>query len=276
MLKNHLKITYRTIAKSKIYTGINIFGLVVGISSFIIIMLYVRDELSYDQFHKDANRIYRVVVDHIEANGSVSPRTSTPGALAKAMLREIPEVEQATYLHTPGWGKALLSNENYTFYGKSFLYVNDAFFDVFSFHFIQGNAQSALTDPASVVLTESMARRFFGNNNALGRMLTFNQLKQDLIVKVSGVIKDVPLQSHLKFDFLIPSLLIRPQWASNWGQGHMYTYIKTHFYFPKTACFPKIKFWLKKNLDHITICTFCFSHGWFNRCTTTNVLYPIN
>ena len=226
LLANYFKIAWRNLYKHKTYASINIFGLVVGITSFIIIMLYVRDEFSYDQFHTHANRIHRIVVDHIETNGTKSPRIATPGALTEAIKRLIPDIEHATYLHTASWGKALLSNENHTFFGQNFLYVNDSFFDVFSFPLIHGNTKSALTDPASVVLTESMAKKFFGTNKALGQTLTFNQFKQDVSLKVSGVIKDVPTQSHLKFDFLIPSLLVRPEWANNWGQGHTYTYIK--------------------------------------------------
>jgi len=128
MLKNHLKIAYRTVVKQKVYACINILGLVAGMTSFIIIMLYVYDELSYDQFHTDSDRIYRVVVDRVGADGSKSPRIPTPGALKEAMLREIPEIEHATRLHPAYWGKALLTNGDYTFYDDSFLYVDHSFF----------------------------------------------------------------------------------------------------------------------------------------------------
>lgn len=224
LLGNYLKIAWRNLYKHKTYASINIFGLVVGITSFIIIMLYVRDERSYDQFHKDADRIHRIVVDHIEADGSVSPRISTPGALTEAIKREIPDVEHATRLHASSWGKVLLKNENHTSYDKNLLYVDSFFFDVFSFPFIHGSAQSAFSDPASIVITESFAKKFFSNTkNAVGQTLTFNQ-RHDL--KVTGIIKDPPPQSHLKFEFLLSTLWVRPKWATNWGQGHMHTYIK--------------------------------------------------
>jgi putative ABC transport system permease protein len=225
MLKNHFKIAYRTIVKQKFYACINIFGMVIGLTSFVIIMLYLRDELSYDQYHSHADRIYRVVVDRVVADGSKSPRIATPGALKEAMLREIPEIEQATRLYPSYWGKALLSDENYAFYDKSFLYVDNSFFNIFSFQFIYGDAKSALADPSSIVLTESFARRFFGNNDSLGQILTLNQKHA---LKVSGIIEDVPPQSHLKFDFLVSTLGVRPQWDNSWGKGHMHTYIKVN------------------------------------------------
>ncbi len=223
MFKNNFKIAVRNTLKHKSYATINLFGLAIGLAAFAIIVLYVYDEISYDKYHADANRIYRIVYDRTSPEGFMSPRIATPGALKAGILREIPEVEQATHLLPSYWGKVLLSNETYSYYDANFLYADDSFFDVFSFQFIEGDAVSALSDPTSIVLTQSFAERFFGSNIALGQTLKFNKHRD---LKVTGIIRDVPSQSHLQFDFLIPTLLLGPGWVNNWGEGHTHTYIK--------------------------------------------------
>jgi len=224
MLIYNLRLAFRNMAKNKGYSTINLFGLAIGLASFVIIMLYVYDELSFDQFHTDSDRIYRVVFDRTERDGSKSSRIDTPGALKEAMIDEIPEIEHATRLNGSTWVKALLANKKYTYFDKNLLYVGTSFFDVFSFQFIDGEAHTAFVDPSSIVLTESIAHRFFGSKEALGKTLTFNQNQP---LKVTGVIEDVPTNSHLQFDFLISRTVAnRPGRETNWGQGHMHTYIK--------------------------------------------------
>jgi putative ABC transport system permease protein len=159
MFKNYFTIAVRNTIKHKGYSFINIIGLAVGLASFIVIMLYVYDELSYDQFHTDADRIYRVVFARTERDGSNSSRIDTPGALKEAMVEEISEIEHATRLHSSSWGKVLLSNAKYTYYDKNLLYVGASFFDVFSSQFIDGEANSAFVHPGSIVLTESVTGR---------------------------------------------------------------------------------------------------------------------
>ncbi len=227
MFKNNFKIAVRTSLRHKGYAAINLLGLAIGIASFLIIVLYVNDELSYDQFHTDSDRIYRVVVD-VEKGSYKSSQKSTPGALRETLLHEVAEVEQATFLHPCGWGKVLLWNEKYRYYDKNLLFADQSFFEVFSFQFIHGDARSAFEDPLSVVLTESMANRFFGSSSeAFGQTLTYNLFNQDKNLKVTAVIKDVPARSHLQFDFLLASAMIRPQYVNNWGTDrHVHTYIK--------------------------------------------------
>ena len=242
MFKNYLTVDLRTLRKQKGYAFINIGGLAVGLACFTIILLYVHDELSYDQFHIDADRIHRVAHDQVGA-GFNRRIIAAPGALKNAMLREIPEIEQATHLYLSYWGDALLSNEKYTYYDNRLLYVDDSFLDVFSFHFIHGDAQSAFADPASVVLTESVAERFFGNEDALGQTLTFNQNKP---LRVTGIIEEVPAQSHLQFDFLTSTVTAnRPEWENSWGQGHMHTYIKVK----PQASLPEVETKIQRLID---------------------------
>lgn len=224
MLRNHFIIALRAISKQKGYTAINMLGLAVALSAFIVITLYIHDELSYDRFHTNADRIFRIA-HHQEGEGFSRELIAAPGALRDAMVSEIPEVEQATGLYLSYWGNTLLTNENFTYYDKNLLYVDDSFFDVLSFPFIEGDARSALTNPESVVLTQNLAERFFGDSEATGKTLKFNN-NQTLIV--TGVIDDVPAQSHLQFDFLTSiGTANRSAWEENWGQGQMHIYIKS-------------------------------------------------
>lgn len=229
MIKNYVWVALRAFWKHRIFSGINLLGLAVGISCFTIIMLYVQEEISYDRFHRDSDRIYRVVKDFLNHDGTRVPDATTPPALMPAMLREIPEIEQATRIF-PTWGyKPLLTFKEKTFYEDNFIRVDSTFFDVFSFSFLRGDAKSAFAQPLSVVLTESLARKYFGNNDALGETLIFDNRYS---LQVSGIIKDVPPQSHFDFDFLISIRSLADDLQGNyemdsiWGWYNFYTYIK--------------------------------------------------
>lgn len=220
---HHVKLAVRGAIRRKGYTSINLIGLSVGIACFILIALFVRDELSFDQFHDDSDRIYRVVVDRTDAQGVETRRILTPGALAEALVQEVPEIVDATRIHRSFWGKVLLSNaQNESYYGDNFLYADDAFFDVFSFPFVRGDAGSALKSPTSIVLTQTLAQRFFGDSEPIGMTLVLNGGRS---VRVTGVIEDIPAQSHLRFDFVFPTMGVRPQWATDWTSGQMHTYV---------------------------------------------------
>jgi len=244
MFKNHLLIAVRTILKHKIFSAINLFGLAVGIACFAVIMLYIQDELAYDKFHPEANRIHRVVKDFVNDDGSKTPDATTPPALLPALRREIPEIEQAVRLF-PSWGyKPLLTYGEKTFYEESFLRVDSTFFEVFTFTFVRGEAKSAFAQPLSIVLTESMARKYFGDEDPMGKTLIFDQRHS---LQVSGIMKDVPAQAHFKFDFLIPLRSLSRNFQGNyqmdgeWGWYNFYTYIKIRPNTAIAAIEPKIK-----------------------------------
>lgn len=220
---HYLKVALRRAAREKVYSAISLFGLVVGLASFIVIMIHVYHELSYDRFHPDADRIYRVVYEQT-GEGYVRQRVATPGALRDAMLTEIPQIEAATHFLPSYWGKALLANERYTYYDSQLFYVDPSFLDLFPFPFLLGDAQSALADPASVVLTQSVATRFFGDEDPLGQTLRF---RHGIALTVTGVIEDVPAESHLQFDFLTSiAAANRAHWETSWGEGQIHTYFK--------------------------------------------------
>ncbi len=250
MFKNYLKIALRTLSKHKVFSAINLFGLAVGIAAFTIIMLFVKDELAYDAFHADAGRVYRVVKDFVNDDGSTTPDATTPPAIMPAMVRQIPEIEHATRIF-PSWGdKPLLTYGEKTFYEERFLRVDSTFFEVFSFPFVSGAAKSAFAVPQCILLTESLAKKYFGDEDPMGKTLRFDQ-RFDL--QVTGVLKDVPPQSHIKFDFLISIRSLNRNFAStarfdgNWGWYNFYTYIKIRPNTVIAAIEPKIQTVFKKH-----------------------------
>ncbi len=195
MLRNYLKIAYRSLKRNKGYTFINIGGLAASIAVCLLIVLYVQHELSYDDFHEKTERIYRVVSQ--DTAGARSAITQPP--MGPALVRDFPEVERAVRLY--GRGKTLVCHEQQCFYEEAGMYADPSIFQVFTFPFIQGNPSTALGAPDAVVLTASTAHKYFGDENPMGQTLT---LGEDDVHVVTGVVQDVPAGSHFTFDFLTP------------------------------------------------------------------------
>jgi putative ABC transport system permease protein len=224
MIKNYFKTAWRTLWKNKTFSFINIFGLATGIASSLLILLFVQNELSYDRFHKDAENIYRVVKDFVNDDGSRLPDATTPPALAPAMQQEIPDVESVTRVF-PSWGRDFLIKYGDKKIIEQNLYrVDSSFFDVFTFPFIKGDPKKAFKNINSIVLTKSTAKKYFGNEDPMGKILSVDDFGD---MMVSGVIKDVPSNSHFHFDFLI-SVRTFPgnDLDASWGWYNFYTYAK--------------------------------------------------
>src|SRR5678815_638699 len=169
MFRNYFKIAYRNLWKNKGLSFINIFGLAVGIACSLLIFLFVTDELSYDRFHKDSDNIYRIVKDFVNDDGSKIPDATTPAALAPAMQREMPEVASITRIR-PNWGRSYLIKYGTKKITEEKLFgVDSSFFDVFTFPFVTGNQKLAFKEVNSIVLTKSAAKKFFGNENPIGK-----------------------------------------------------------------------------------------------------------
>ena len=223
MIKNYFKIAFRNLLRYKGFSFINIFGLATGMACSLLIFLFVKDETSYDRFHKDSDKIYRVVKDFVNDDGSRLPDATSPPGLSPAMQREIPEVAHATRVF-PNWGANFLIK-----YGEKKIMeeklcrVDSSFFDVFSFPFIHGNATDVFKDLNSIVITESAAKRYFGDENPMGKTLQIDQLGD---MMVTGVLKDVPYNSHFHFDFLISTRKFSGNIDGNWGWYNFYTYVK--------------------------------------------------
>jgi putative ABC transport system permease protein len=221
MLKNYLLLALRNLRKQKVFTIINIAGLTVGIISCLMIFLFVQHEFSYDNFHKDGNNIYRVM-RVAERNGSREniPYLSPP--YATALKNDYPDAIKRGVRIMPSGG--LVSYQNTAFTEKRLYYADADFFELFDFKLIQGDKENVLKEPGNVVLTETTARRYFGNEDPLGKVIT---LDKQLQLKVSGIAEDVPPNSHLNFDLVVPiSNFSAADWFQVWNNNNLFTYVQ--------------------------------------------------
>ncbi|UPK71974.1 ABC transporter permease [Chitinophaga filiformis] len=199
MIQNYLKIAFRNLKRQKVSTSINIIGLAIGLATCILIMLYVQDELSYDRYNEKADRIFRVGLN-MRLNGEdVSGPILGPNA-ARDLQQEIPEILKATRLLRGG---EFVSNGTSSFKEDNLLYTDSNFCEVFTIPFLKGDPKQALTEPNTVVLTEETARKYFGNQNPVGKVLLFSREKTPH--RITGVVKNIPANSHFRFDMLVSS-----------------------------------------------------------------------
>ncbi|MCC6287606.1 MAG: ABC transporter permease [Chitinophagaceae bacterium] len=247
MFKNYFKIAWRNLWKHKSLSFINIFGLVTGMACSLLIFLFVADELSYDRFNKDADRIYRVVKDFVNSDGSHLPDATTPPALAPEMQKDIPGIAHVTRVF-PGWGNNfLVTYKDKHIYTEKLFRADSSFFDVFTFPFMQGNAKTAFREVNSVVLTETIAQKYFGTENPMGKVLRIDGLGD---MMVSGVLKDVPDNAHFHFDFLVPIRTFTNNIDDNWRGYEFYTYIKLQPGVAIADVDPKIQALYKRNMPN--------------------------
>ncbi len=219
MFRNYIKIAFRNLRKNKGYSFINITGLAVGITCCIAIVLYVRNELSYDKFNKNYDQIYRIHLSG-KVNGNELDMAISSSPLGAAIMHDLPEV--AAYTRIRNFGPPVLRYKNKTFSEERFFDVDSTFFNVFTAEFIEGKPQNALTQPNSVVITESMAEKYFGNEQPVGKILNADH-SRDWIV--TGVIKDFPQNSHFHFDFLGSLTTYEDSRNPFWLSNSYYTYI---------------------------------------------------
>jgi len=221
MLNSHFTIAIRNILKRKFFAGINVFGMTTGITACLLIALYIIDELSYDRFHTRADRIYQVGLHN--KVGTIDARSaSTCPPLADAMLAEIPEVE-ATLRMTNG-GKPVIRNGDNIFTEEKVVITESNFFDFFSFKLIAGDPKTALKEPNTVVLTEKIARKYFGDENPLDKLITVDEGIGKVTYKVTGVASDCPTNSHFRFNILLSSGPDSYFKLDAWLNSGVYTY----------------------------------------------------
>jgi putative ABC transport system permease protein len=220
MLKNLLKIAMRNILKDKTYSAINVLGLTIGITCSLFLLMYIMDELSYDRYHKNANNIYRIVSDIREPdNAFVWSVAQVP--LGEELRDNYPEVKNSVRFF--GTGTTLYKNGDKQFNESEFYLADSTVFEMFSYGWINGDINTALDNPFSLVLTEKTAIKYFGSASAaLGESL---QNKQGEEFKITGVMQDVPMNSHFRFDALI-SRNTRPGYQGSWGNFGVFTYIQ--------------------------------------------------
>ncbi len=225
MFRNYLKITLRQLWRNRLYSGINIGGLALGMACCLLIALYVYDELSYDRFNANFDHIYRVT-EKQKQPGGIFDVAMTPGPLAATLAKDFPEVQQTTRIG--GWF-GLLTQGRQSVEPEKMLIVDPAFFSLFSFPLVAGNTKTVFRGPDEVIFSEAMAERFFGaswrKKNVIGQAVQFN--KQQTLM-VTGVAKNPPMNSHIQFDVLLPFKWVEKndEWSMKWNGNSYHTYVQ--------------------------------------------------
>jgi len=231
MFRNYVKITLRQIRKYKGCAFINIAGLAVGMACCILILLWIRHELSYDRFHEKGERIFKVTIESHRSDGRIEPFSDTQFPLAPALKERYPDIENATRIFKT---KALVRYGSRAFNEDRFYFTDSSFFEMFTFPLTIGDPVTALSGANSIVITEDMAQKYFGNEDPIGKMMSVN-VKRDFIV--TGVMKNIPTNSHIQVDFLVPSGILenldrqrlRQEWdasgLNSWGATYVHTYV---------------------------------------------------
>ena len=198
MWTNYIKIAFRSVLKNKAYSAMNVLGLGVGMACAMLILIYALHELSYDQFHIKGDRVY-VVHSQLDPEDDVD--SSAPNALVPTLVREFPEIEAGVRIFNRGsYSPYTVKYQENIFQEDRLFHVDSTFFQIFSFKLLQGDQNKCLVAPKSIVLTESMAKKYFGNEEPIGKTLRIDNRSNYL---VTGVMEDIPSNSHIHFDFLV-------------------------------------------------------------------------
>jgi putative ABC transport system permease protein len=224
MLKNYLKIAFRNLWRNKVFSIINISGLALGICCCGLIMMYVQHELSYDQYHRHSDRVYRVAINIQMANQPEMKFAAVMPPLAPVLIKDYPQVEQVVrILNTFGDEVLIQANAEKKFYEKGFTWADANIFEVFTFPFVEGNAQMALQKPYTVVVSQSIAQKYFNSTQVLGKTIRLNNDNYT----ISGVMKDIPANSHFKPDFIASMITAKDDPSfKNWHGTMTQTYLK--------------------------------------------------
>ena len=233
MFKNYLKTAFRNLRKEKVYSIITVCSLSVGLSCCFLIMNYVSHEMSFDKYHTNAENIYRIAVEVIyenEAEAGQDHTASTPAPLGIEIRNNFPEVIDVVRMHVPfTMEKFLVSCGDKQLYEEKLLIADSSILNVFTFPFLIGDPETVLNDPESIVITERMAHKLVGESNPLGKTVC---LENKHVLKITGVLKDIPANSHFSFDILVPFSFTEelfPYWnLEGWGQWNYKTYILLH------------------------------------------------
>ncbi len=247
MLKNYLKIALRNLKRYKAYSFINIAGLAIGLTCCIIISLWVIDELNFNKFHENCDRLYQIV-GYRTADGFDRSQNETPVFLAPALQEEFPEVVASSRYRS--YGRILLTIEDKTFYENRVRFVDPSFLKMFSFNFLLGDKNSALNALHSIVLTEDAVKRYFSDENPIGKSLVFNN---DYELVVTGVLENNPYNSTLQFDVLLPyqfreELDSEEEYKPSWGHNTTSTFVQLRENSTKQLFDSKITLYIKEKI----------------------------
>jgi putative ABC transport system permease protein len=234
MFKSYVKTAWRSIVKHKAYSAINVAGLAIGIACCLLILFWVQDELSYDRFHANAGRIYRVVSDW--AKHDWNGMEGTPAPLAPAIQSELPEIEKAARLGTQN--RMVFRCGDTAFYEDRGIIVDPSFFEIFSFPLIRGRWETAFTGPADMVITQALAEKYFGTEDPVGKTIEVDGRPR----LVRGVLRDIPRNSTLQFDFAGSFAFLgqMSNFSSHWGAFNFSTFVLLRTEADPAAAGPKI------------------------------------
>jgi putative ABC transport system permease protein len=221
MLRNHLKIAYRNFVRHKLYSFINVFGLAIGLSICMIISLWVLRELSYDRFHENADRIYRVERELFRDN-LYSRWPITGGYYKRALIDDYPEIVNAVRF----WRRELaIKDHKNVVHRQEMFAVDNSVFEIFDFGLEEGDEKTSLAEPKTVVLTRENALKYFSAGDAVGKSLTFEWEGEQVDFKVTGILDEVPENSHIHFDMLISMANYKEDPYDSWRGNNLYTYV---------------------------------------------------
>ena len=220
MIKNLILVALRNFKRDKWYSLLNILGLTIGITFSLFLIFYIKDELSFDRHHEKAGRIYRINAHIKEADKDTMRWAMTPFPMGPALANDYPEVEEAVRCF--GSGNVMFKNGDIRLYEEKIFTADSNLFRVFTHKFIAGDPQTALKAPNSMVLTRSVAEKFFGNTNCVGKSL---ENASGDVYKITAVIENVPKNSHIVFNGLISRSSLPADFANNWGGFGFYTYV---------------------------------------------------
>ena len=223
MLKNYLKIALRNIKKHKGYSLINVTGLAIGIAVCLFILLWVQDELSFDRFHANIDNLFRLTEDQIYTDGTIFPVAVTPELLGPGLKADYPEVVEFARFRI--LSSVLVSTGDKEFYENGFACADPAFFQMFTFPLLKGSSGTILSDMGKVVISEEIAEKYFGSEDPIGKTI---RLSNNWDFLVSGVMKNIPVNSHMRFDFVghFDVLIKEIGYGGGWWNNNFYTYIQ--------------------------------------------------
>lgn len=223
MLRNYLKIVFRNLRNNKIHSTINILGLSLGIAASVLIVVFVADEMSYDKFHPQSENLYRVDFTG-KLNGNEFNMAMTGASVGPALAEDLPEVESA--LRVGLWESIPIQYEDLTFTEGDILVAESNFFDFFGYELIQGDPSTVLDGPNKIVITEDNARKYFGEEDPIGKVLLRGSGKT--ATEITGVIRNPPSNSHLTYDMVLSGESWEYLKNENWSSNNLYTYFRTY------------------------------------------------
>ena len=242
MLKNYIKTAWRNLRRNKGFSLLNITGLAVGLAATIVIALWIQDEVKHDKFHANGPRLYEVMANTYW--GDVATFNMVPASLNEALKNEFPEVASVT---TFTEAEALLTVDSTSFKEKGG-YATPDMLRMFTFPLVKGDAQTALSSPERIVITEQLANKYFGTSDAIGKTIKLND---NTLFQVSGILKNIPSTSSLKFDWLIPFEVYEKEnpWLAKWGSFSVYMYVMLEKHTALADVNSKLKHFLKTKTD---------------------------